>query len=113
MHSGTRPESWGRTPIRDVWGPGYRRSAGWLPGTCIPRGQEAVSEAQSLAASRGHSVIEPAHLLAALLGQPEGSTIPILQKLGVSVDGLQQGIEALLGSLPNACSTPPSARPRP
>jgi ATP-dependent Clp protease ATP-binding subunit ClpB len=64
------------------------------------KSQEAVAEAQSLAASRGHSVIEPAHLLAALLGQPEGSTIPILQKLGVSVDALQRQIAGLLERLP-------------
>ena len=60
------------------------------------KGQEAVSEAQSLATSRGHSQITPAHLLRALLGQPEGSTVPILQKLGVPLDGLQQKVEALL-----------------
>ena len=64
------------------------------------KSQEAVGEAQSLAASRGHPVIEPAHLLEPLLGQPEGSTIPILQKLGVSVDALQREIAGLLESLP-------------
>jgi ATP-dependent Clp protease ATP-binding subunit ClpB len=64
------------------------------------KSQEALAEAQSLAASRGQSTIEPAHLLAALLAQPEGSTIPVLQKLGVSVDALQAGNEQLLTGLP-------------
>ena len=58
------------------------------------KGQEALSEAQNLAATRGHSEILPAHLLRALLGQPEGSTIPVLQKLGVPVDVLQSELEA-------------------
>jgi len=64
------------------------------------KSQEAVAEAQSRASTRGHSQITPAHLLAALLGQPEGSTVPILQKIGVSVDRLQAALEALLGRQP-------------
>ena len=64
------------------------------------KSQEAVGEAQSLASSRGHSSIEPAHLLRALLGQPEGSTIPVLQKLGVPIEPLQEAAEARLGQIP-------------
>ncbi|MGH0034454.1 MAG: ATP-dependent chaperone ClpB [Myxococcota bacterium] len=64
------------------------------------KSQEAVSEAQSLASSRGHSSIEPAHLLQALLGQPEGSTVPVLQKLGVPLEPLRHEIELLLESIP-------------
>jgi ATP-dependent Clp protease ATP-binding subunit ClpB len=64
------------------------------------KSQEALSEAQSLASSRGHSQIQPAHLLRALLGQPEGSTLPVLQKLGVAVDALQGETERLLQRIP-------------
>ncbi len=64
------------------------------------KSQEAVSEAQSLATSRGHSQITPAHLLRALLGQPEGSTVPILQKIGVPLDGLLGRVEEALSRLP-------------
>jgi ATP-dependent Clp protease ATP-binding subunit ClpB len=64
------------------------------------KSQEALAEAQSLAASRGHSEILPAHLLRALLGQPEGSTVPVLQKLGVPIDLLQGEIEKLLEQTP-------------
>ena len=64
------------------------------------KSQEALSEAQSLAGSRGHAEIRPAHLLRALLGQPEGSTVPVLQKLGVSIDALQGQLESLLGQMP-------------
>ncbi len=64
------------------------------------KSQEAVSEAQSQASSRGHSSIEPAHLLRALLAQPEGSTIPVLQKLGVPIEPLQQAMEKRLEQIP-------------
>ena len=64
------------------------------------KSQEALGEAQSRASARGHSLIEPAHLLGALLGQPEGSTIPVLQKLGIPIEVLQQTVEALLEKTP-------------
>jgi ATP-dependent Clp protease ATP-binding subunit ClpB len=64
------------------------------------KSQEALSEAQSLATGRGHSQITPAHLLRALVAQPEGSTVPILQKIGVPLDALQAKLEQRLGSLP-------------
>jgi ATP-dependent Clp protease ATP-binding subunit ClpB len=64
------------------------------------KSQEALSEAQSQATSRGHSEISPAHVLRALLSQPEGSTVPVLQKLGISLDRLQEAIEGLLEQLP-------------
>jgi ATP-dependent Clp protease ATP-binding subunit ClpB len=64
------------------------------------KSQEALAEAQSLAGARGHSQIQPAHLLHALLAQPEGVTIPILQKLGIPVEGLQGQLEEVLGRIP-------------
>jgi len=64
------------------------------------KSQEALAEAQSLASSRGHAEIQPAHLLRSLLGQPEGSTIPVLQKLGVPVDTLQAELEKLIEQIP-------------
>ncbi len=64
------------------------------------KSQEALSEAQSQATSRGHSQIVPAHLLRQLLAQPEGSTVPILQKIGVPLDALQTQVEGLLERLP-------------
>jgi len=64
------------------------------------KSQEALAEAQSHASSRGHAEITPTHLLRALLGQPEGSSVPVLQKLGVSIDALQGRIAELLETLP-------------
>ena len=62
--------------------------------------QEGVSEAQNQASSRGHSSIEPAHLLRALLAQQKGSTLPVLQKLGVPIEPLQHAMEQQLGRIP-------------
>jgi ATP-dependent Clp protease ATP-binding subunit ClpB len=64
------------------------------------KSQEALSEAQSQATARGHSLLEPAHVLGALLAQPEGSTIPVLQKLGIGIDPLRQKIEEALQTIP-------------
>ncbi len=64
------------------------------------KSQEALSEAQSQASERGHSVIEPAHLLGALLTQSEGSTLPVLQKLGVAVEPLQHAVDEILERTP-------------
>jgi ATP-dependent Clp protease ATP-binding subunit ClpB len=64
------------------------------------KSQEALQEAQSACTARGHQTLEAAHLLAALLAQPEGSTIPVLQKLGVSVDQLSAEVERQLSQLP-------------
>jgi ATP-dependent Clp protease ATP-binding subunit ClpB len=64
------------------------------------KSQEALQEAQNQCGERGHQTIEAAHLLVALLAQSEGSTIPVLQKLGVSIDSLAAELEKVLESLP-------------
>ncbi len=64
------------------------------------KSQEALAEAQSQASSRGHSEVQPAHLLQVLLSQPEGSTLPVLQKVGVSIDALQGQIETWIEGIP-------------
>src|SRR5262245_23120453 len=62
--------------------------------------QEALQEAQAQASARGHAEIAPAHLLHALLHQPEGLTVPLLQKLGVSTDALLAQVEQALAGVP-------------
>ena len=64
------------------------------------KSQQALSEAQSLAAARSHGEILPSHLLHALLAQPEGSTRPVLQKLGIPIEALQRKLEATLEQHP-------------
>jgi ATP-dependent Clp protease ATP-binding subunit ClpB len=64
------------------------------------KAQEAIQAAQSLADQHEHQAVEPEHVLAALLQQREGVVAPILGKLGVRADGVQQQIEAELARMP-------------
>ena len=59
------------------------------------RFQQALADAQSLAVGRDHNMIEPVHLMTALLAQQGGGTAPLLTQAGVNVPVLrtcQRGI---------------------
>jgi ATP-dependent Clp protease ATP-binding subunit ClpB len=62
--------------------------------------QQALSEAQTLALAQDHAYIEPAHLLAALLSQPDGPKA-LLQRAGVNVAALAQAADEALAKLPS------------
>ncbi len=64
------------------------------------KSQESISKAQSLAREHGHNLIESTHLLQALLEQQDGSSVPILQKLGVAVGALRKSVTDHLAGLP-------------
>jgi ATP-dependent Clp protease ATP-binding subunit ClpB len=64
------------------------------------RFQQALADAQSLAVGRDNNMLEPAHLLAALLDQPGGSTTPLLAQAGVNVAALRTRIGQILERLP-------------
>ncbi|MFC5570556.1 ATP-dependent chaperone ClpB [Lysobacter yangpyeongensis] len=64
------------------------------------RFQQALSDAQSLAVGRDHSVIEPVHLMTALLEQQGGSTRPLLSQAGVNVPLLRERLGEALEKLP-------------
>ncbi len=64
------------------------------------RFQQALSDAQSLAVGRDHNLIEPAHLLVALIDQQGGSTRPLLAQTGVNVTALRQRLGEALDKLP-------------
>jgi ATP-dependent Clp protease ATP-binding subunit ClpB len=64
------------------------------------RFQQALSDAQSLAVGRDHSVIEPVHLLAALIDQQGGGTRPLLTQAGVNVPLLRERLGEALEKLP-------------
>ena len=64
------------------------------------KSQEALSSAQRLAGELNHQQIENAHLLATLLGEPEGVVYPLLQKLGVSPRTLRVRLDGVLDRLP-------------
>ena len=61
--------------------------------------QEALADAQSLALGNDHAYIEPVHLLAAMLRQPDGPKA-LLQRAGVNVAKLSQDAEAAVKRLP-------------
>jgi ATP-dependent Clp protease ATP-binding subunit ClpB len=48
------------------------------------KSQEAIQKAHSLAQNKGNQEIQPEHLLKAILEQPEGVVVPVLQKMGVT-----------------------------
>jgi len=62
--------------------------------------QGALADAQSLALGRDHTVIEPVHLLTALLNQQGGSARPLLQKAGGDIAALTAAVEAAVHALP-------------
>ena len=64
------------------------------------KSQQALGDAQSVAASRSHQQVEPVHLLAALLGQAEGVVLPLLGKLGVAPQAARTRVEAILEQRP-------------
>ena len=64
------------------------------------RFQQALADAQSLAVGRDNNMLEPAHLMAALLEQQGGSTVPLLAQAGVNVPLLRQRINETLQKLP-------------
>jgi ATP-dependent Clp protease ATP-binding subunit ClpB len=64
------------------------------------RFQQALSDAQSLAVGRDHNLIEPAHLLLALVDQSGGGTRPLLAQAGVNVPVLRERLVEILDQLP-------------
>ena len=64
------------------------------------RFQQALADAQSLAVGRDHNLIEPAHVLVALLDQQGGGSGPLLAQAGVNVPLLRDRLGAILEKLP-------------
>ncbi|GGY26468.1 chaperone protein ClpB [Rhodanobacter panaciterrae] len=64
------------------------------------RFQQALADAQSLAVGRDNNMLEPAHVMAALLNQQGGSTGPLLTQAQVNVPALQQRVNDMLERLP-------------
>jgi ATP-dependent Clp protease ATP-binding subunit ClpB len=60
------------------------------------KSQEALSEAQNLAISRGHQEVDVEHLALALLSQKDGLIPSIMDKIGVSVPALIANLTRLL-----------------
>jgi ATP-dependent Clp protease ATP-binding subunit ClpB len=61
---------------------------------------EALQAAQALAREGNHSQVTPEHLLAALVSQPEGVVLPVLERLGVSSKTVRDRVDEALNALP-------------
>ncbi len=61
--------------------------------------QEALADAQSIALGNDNAYIEPAHILLAMLRQPDGPR-PLLQRAGVNLSGLTAVAESAVKKLP-------------
>jgi ATP-dependent Clp protease ATP-binding subunit ClpB len=64
------------------------------------KAQEAILTAKETAEAAGHSQVEPVHLLAALIEQPEGVVPQVLERAGVDSGSLMQGVRSEMAKLP-------------
>ncbi|HMR70166.1 MAG TPA: ATP-dependent chaperone ClpB, partial [Rubrivivax sp.] len=62
--------------------------------------QQALGDAQSLAVARDNPYIEPQHLLAAMLRQPDGPKA-LLDRAGANTAGLKQAMDTAIAALPS------------
>src|SRR5580698_6108855 len=62
--------------------------------------QQALADAQSLALGRDHQIMEPAHVMLALLDSQGGSVRPVLIKAGADVNKLRSELGSQLDRLP-------------
>jgi ATP-dependent Clp protease ATP-binding subunit ClpB len=64
--------------------------------------QEAFGSAVELARAANHPEATPDHLLSALLGQPEGVVLPLLERAGISPLAARNAVSDALARLPKA-----------
>ncbi|HYP22407.1 MAG TPA: Clp protease N-terminal domain-containing protein, partial [Actinomycetota bacterium] len=62
--------------------------------------QQALVAAQKLAGDANHQQVTPAHVMAALLADPEGVVYPLLHKLGVAPRSIAARLQGSLDRLP-------------
>ncbi|MDQ3572087.1 MAG: ATP-dependent chaperone ClpB [Actinomycetota bacterium] len=74
------------------------------------KSQEAFAAAQSLAAAARNSEVAPAHLLSALIEQPEGLVVPVLTSAGADVELVRGETRAIADRAPTLQS---ESEPRP
>ncbi len=66
------------------------------------KAKEAMDAAAQEATRRGNPELEVEHLLSALLADPEGAVVSVLQRIEADPRGLKRSADALLGRLPQA-----------
>ena len=69
------------------------------------KSQEALSTAVKDAVERGNSQVEPAHILFALLSQPDSIASALLEHLGADALAVQSEAKTLLATLPSISGT--------
>ncbi|MCK1803953.1 ATP-dependent chaperone ClpB [Brevibacterium sp. R8603A2] len=69
------------------------------------KSQEALSTAVKDAVERGNSQVEPAHILLALLSQPDSIASALLEHLGADALAVQSEAKTLLATLPSISGT--------
>ncbi len=75
------------------------------------KAQEALTASQDLALRHNHTESTPVHLLAALLSQSEGIALPILKKLEVNAQVLDEAMERIFAGLAKLDHGVPEVRP--
>ena len=70
------------------------------------RFQQALGEAQSMAVGRDNQILEPAHVLLALIDQQGGTARPLLMKAGANVNRLRTDLATALDKLPKVEGAP-------
>jgi len=68
--------------------------------------QMALADAQSLAVGRDHQLVEPAHLMLALLDQEGGTVRPLVDRAGINVNVLRDKLMQALDRTPRVEGTP-------
>ncbi len=64
------------------------------------KAQEALQAAYGIAADAGQQIIEPEHLLKALIDQADGIVRPILQKVGADPDAIEAEVTEAIARMP-------------
>ena len=80
------------------------------PDKFTTRLQEALADGQSLAVTRGNPYLEPAHLLAAMLAQPDGPKA-LLERAGVRTGPLKAAVDAQVEALPEVQGSDQTVQP--
>jgi ATP-dependent Clp protease ATP-binding subunit ClpC len=66
------------------------------------RAQDAAQRAVEVMTRYGHTQVDTEHILLALLEQPDGVILQILEKMGVDIEQLQQRLDDMLKASPKA-----------
>ncbi|OIP96892.1 ATP-dependent chaperone ClpB [Candidatus Wirthbacteria bacterium CG2_30_54_11] len=64
------------------------------------KAQESLQKAQHIASERNQQVLDPLHLLSAVLVQEEGIVVPIVKKIGASAEELKKSVDEKIEQLP-------------